>query len=54
MEKTNALNNETPVIPLLVAAIWSALPSDTTSAMAWVGVLCAALFAVRDKIPKEV
>jgi len=54
MEKTNALNNEAPVIPTLVAGIWSAIPVETSSSIAWIAVVCAGLFAVRDKIPKEV
>lgn len=54
MEKVNDMNNEAPLVALIVATAWSALPQDTALSLAWASAFLSSLYFVRDKVPKEV
>ena len=54
LEKTNNVNNESVVYPLIAASVWSILPQETASSIGLVGFSFALLYWLRDKVPETV
>jgi hypothetical protein len=54
LTKVNSMNYDTARDCILVAGAWSALPTETTHAIALVGVMGTILYLSRDQIPKDV
>jgi len=53
-EKVNNFNNETAVKTLALSAILALIPVDVASKLSLFGIVGAALYAARGKIPTEV